>query len=78
MTRLNYQYAERLYEDAVSDAQAVDEDDEEEAGDIDVESEINDEVQGMRKPQGKPLFTNVRVDVQCGMNKLGSHGGTIL
>lgn len=65
-TELNDQYAENLYEDATTDAQAVGDEDEEEAGDIDIESEINDEVQGMRKPQGKPLFTNVRVDVQCG------------
>lgn len=33
---------------------------------IDIENEIQDEVRSMRKPQGKPLFTNVRIDVQCG------------
>jgi len=34
---------------------------------LDIEAEIAAEVKDMRKPTTDPLFTNVKVDVQCGM-----------
>jgi len=34
---------------------------------MDIEAEIAAEVKDMRKPTTGPLFTNVKVDVQCGM-----------
>jgi len=34
---------------------------------IDIEAEIAAEVKDMRKPTTDPLFTNVKVEVQCGM-----------
>ena len=34
---------------------------------MDIEAEIAAEVKDMRKPTTDPLFTNVKVDVQCGM-----------
>jgi len=33
---------------------------------FDIEAEIAAEVKGLRKPTSEPLFTNVKVDVQCG------------
>jgi len=33
----------------------------------DIEKEIEAEVAGIRKPESEPLFTHVRVDVQCGI-----------
>lgn len=34
---------------------------------IDIEADIAAEVKSMRRPTTEPLFTNVRMDVQCGM-----------
>jgi len=34
---------------------------------MDIEAEIAAEVKDMRKPTTGPLFTNVKVEVQCGM-----------
>jgi len=34
---------------------------------MDIEAEIAAEVKDMRKPTTDPLFTNVKVEVQCGM-----------
>lgn len=33
---------------------------------LDIEAEINQEVENMQRPTEQPLFTNVRIDVQCG------------
>lgn len=66
---LSWQYAEKLYGDAVNlDAPADEAAAEEQEADVeaDIEAEIKDEVKSMKKPAGKTLFTNVRIDLQCG------------
>lgn len=62
-TDRRFKYAEKLYGDEIGGSKAVRDEDE-----IDIEAEINAEVQSMQKPTEKPLFTNVKVDVQCGMH----------
>ncbi|TKA32149.1 hypothetical protein B0A50_01397 [Salinomyces thailandicus] len=55
------EYAEELYGDTASDSAGPDD-----AGDaFDIESEIQAEVAGIRKPASVQLFTPVRIDVQC-------------
>ena len=57
------EYAELLYGDAVAgDDNGGDGEDEP----ADIESEIQAEVAGIRKPNTVQLFTPVRLDVQCG------------
>jgi len=53
-------YAERLYGGDAGDDEANAAN-----GTVDIESEINAEVAGIRKPASVQLFTPVRLDVQC-------------
>lgn len=53
-----------MYGTAVAGTPADNDDADEPA---DIESEIQAEVAGIRKPTTVQLFTPVRVDVQCGM-----------
>jgi hypothetical protein len=39
----------------------------EDKSEFDIEADIAAEVKSMRRPTTEPLFTNVRMDVQCGM-----------
>jgi len=57
------EYAEDMYGTAVAGGTPDDQDDADEPADI--ESEIQAEVAGIRKPTTVQLFTPVRVDVQC-------------
>jgi len=41
---------------------------------FDIEAEIAAEVKGLRKPTSEPLFTNVKVDVQCGKSTPSAFG----
>jgi hypothetical protein len=41
---------------------------------FDIEAEIAAEVKGLRKPTSEPLFTNVKVDVQCGESTSSGSG----
>ncbi|KAJ4348337.1 uncharacterized protein N0V89_009711 [Didymosphaeria variabile] len=56
-------YASQLYKDA-STAEAA-EGEESGASDVDIESEIKKEVEGIRKPKVEPLFKNVKLSGQC-------------
>lgn len=40
--------------------------DDEGDGEINIEAEIQQELQDIRKPQAKPLFWSIKLDVQCG------------
>ena len=41
---------------------------------FDIAAEIEAEVKGLRKPTSEPLFTNVKVDVQCGESTPAAFG----
>lgn len=58
------QYAQLLYPDALA-AEAGQNSDDDDA-EISIEDEIKQELADIRKPQAKPLFVPVRLDVQCG------------
>lgn len=56
------QYAGQLYpETQIAEAEG----DESGASDVDIESEIKKEVEGIRKPTVEPLFKNVKLGGQC-------------
>ncbi|KAK5122015.1 hypothetical protein LTR16_004174, partial [Cryomyces antarcticus] len=57
------EYAEIIYGDVLHDAEA---DGGGEEGSADIEAEIKKELEGMRKPTSQPLFTHVRLDIECG------------
>ncbi|TKA65248.1 hypothetical protein B0A49_08551 [Cryomyces minteri] len=58
------EYAEIIYGDVLHDAEA---DGGGEEGSADIEAEIKKELEGMRKPTSQPLFTHVRLDIECVM-----------
>jgi len=41
-----------------------------EDGENDIEAEIQQELNDLHKPKEKPLFANVRMDIQCGMKSV--------
>ena len=57
------QYASKMYGLSRADGAAEDGDSDEDQGDI--EAEIQREIDGIRKPTSKPLFTSVKLDTQC-------------
>jgi hypothetical protein len=60
---VKYQYAQLLYGDQLAaEAGSDDEGD----GEINIEAEIQQELADIRKPQAKPLFWSIKLDVQCG------------
>jgi hypothetical protein len=60
---VKYQYAQLLYGDELAaEAGSDDEGD----GEINIEAEIQQELADIRKPQAKPLFWSIKLDVQCG------------
>ncbi|WPG97963.1 Hypothetical protein R9X50_00074600 [Acrodontium crateriforme] len=61
------EYAELLYADQLPKAKNGDDDDDDDddAGVADIESEIKAEVAGITKPSTEPLFTHIKLDVQC-------------
>jgi hypothetical protein len=60
---VRYQYAQLLYGDELAaEAGSDDEGD----GEINIEAEIQQELADIRKPQAKPLFWSIKLDVQCG------------
>ncbi|CZT18669.1 related to P.falciparum dihydropteroate synthase [Ramularia collo-cygni] len=63
MRDLFTEFAERLYPQAMGSTDA-DEDDDDDT-EIDIEKEIQAEVDAIRKPTSAPLFTHVRVNLQC-------------
>lgn len=67
---LRKQYAEKLYGDDVTSGDSNSRQGgrlaDEEA--LDIEAEIQDEVQSLKSSRGISLFTNVKIDVQCGKN----------
>ncbi|KAI4841860.1 hypothetical protein E4T45_09320 [Aureobasidium sp. EXF-8846] len=59
---VKYQYAQLLYGDELAaEAGSDDEGD----GEINIEAEIQQELADIRKPQAKPLFWSIKLDVQC-------------
>jgi tRNA acetyltransferase TAN1 len=48
-----------------AEARAAGSDDEGD-GEINIEADIQQELADIRKPQEKPLFWSIRLDVQCG------------
>jgi len=56
-------YATKLYGSAESNGPASDDDSDDEGGDI--EAEIKKELDEIRKPTTKPLFTSLKLDTQC-------------
>ncbi|OAF99751.1 uncharacterized protein CC84DRAFT_1210046 [Paraphaeosphaeria sporulosa] len=56
-------YASQLY-DSTLEAEAAEGEDSE-ASDVDIESEIKKEVEGIRKPKVEPLFKNIKLPGQC-------------
>lgn len=63
LTGVSLQYAEKLYgiDSADDKPHGTDE------GEADIEAEIQQELSELKKPKEKPLFANVRMDIQCGM-----------
>ncbi len=61
-----------MYELDHADGTAEDGDADEDQGDI--EAEIQKELEGIRKPTAKPLFTSVKLDTQC--CKLNRHNSS--
>ena len=60
---VRFQYAQLLYGDQLAaEAGSDDEGD----GEINIEAEIQQELADIRKPQAKPLFWSIKLDVQCG------------
>ncbi|KAL8948940.1 MAG: hypothetical protein Q9222_004916 [Ikaeria aurantiellina] len=57
------EYATSLYGDAIAKDTAIM--DQSDVTNNDIEAEINREVQGIRTPSQSPLFTPVKIDVQC-------------
>jgi tRNA acetyltransferase TAN1 len=57
------QYLPKMYEVNRADGTAEDGDSNSEEGDI--EADIQKELDGIRKPTTKPLFTSVKLDTQC-------------
>ena len=61
------QYAQLLYGDELAaEAGAGAGSDDEGDGEINIEAEIQQELQDIRKTQAKPLFWSIKLDVQCG------------
>ena len=55
---MRLQYAEILYGESMNaDTEAVDKG---------IESEIQEELEGMKNPEKAPLFVSIMLDVQCG------------
>ena len=46
---------------------------EEETKDGDIESEIEQELKGIRKPESEPLFVSIKLDTPCGEWGSGIH-----
>lgn len=57
------QYASKMYEVSQTAGAAEGGESDEDGGDI--ESEIQKEIEGIRKPAVDPLFTSVKLDTQC-------------
>lgn len=69
LSRLNLidKYAQLLYGDELAaEAAAGASDDDDGDGEINIEAEIQQELADIRKPQSKPLFWSIKLDVQCG------------
>lgn len=62
---IDFKYAQLLYGDELAAEAGVGSDDEGD-GEINIEAEIQQELQDIRKPQAKPLFWSIKLDVQCG------------
>lgn len=60
---IGVQYASQLYGDTQTAEAAEGEDSG--ASDVDIESEIKKEVEGIRKPKVEPLFKNIKLPGQC-------------
>lgn len=60
------QYAQLLYGDELAAEAGAAGSDDEGDGEINIEAEIQQELQDIRKPQAKPLFWSIKLDVQCG------------
>ena len=63
---LEPQYAQLLYGDELTAEAGAAGSDDEGDGEINIEAEIQQELQDIRKPQDKPLFWSIKLDVQCG------------
>lgn len=57
------QYASQMYEENQRDGTAEDEESDKGGGDI--ESEIQKEIEGIRKPETEPLFRSAKLDTNC-------------
>ncbi|KAH0084662.1 hypothetical protein KCU96_g10654, partial [Aureobasidium melanogenum] len=59
------EYAQLLYGDELAAEAGAAGSDDDGDGEINIEAEIQQELAGMRKPQEKPLFWSIKLDVQC-------------
>ncbi|KEQ69220.1 hypothetical protein M436DRAFT_56361, partial [Aureobasidium namibiae CBS 147.97] len=59
------EYAQLLYGDELAAEAGAAGSDDEGDGEINIEAEIQQELQDIRKPQAKPLFWSIKLDVQC-------------
>lgn len=75
--KLLLQYAQLLYKDELAAEAGAGASDDEGDGEINIEAEIQQELADIRKPQSKPLFWSIRLDVQCGKRLCQFPGGCL-
>lgn len=68
-------YAEEVYSQQLAAEQSMDDGD---AMDLDLEASIKAEVEGIKRPTQEPLFTPIKLDVQCGKLLTSLHNSLYL